>query len=178
MGEARATPTRLNYDYQEQTGDAPSGCAYRSPVHPSLLTVSCTDHDGNDNTAFLGTLAVGDPISVNGVNWTIQSIRPGFGSIEFTIATPRLAPPYGVTGIIFGGVYQPSASDQTLIDHINDAIDIYLDTHGFEGPNARSLLIRLILAEVNASQARGRNAYARSTHSSAGSDARRHARQW
>src|SRR5262245_7827685 len=128
MVEGRVSAaTALNYDYQAAAGDPPAGWAYQSPVHPSLLTVNCTDHDGHDNTAFVRTVALGDPISVNGVAWTVEGIRPGFGSVEFTIATPRVAAPYGVTAIIFGGVYEPSASDQALIDHVNAAMDIYLE---------------------------------------------------
>lgn len=141
--------TALNYDYEAQGGQPPNGRAYQSQSTLGYLTVSYTDHDANDNTNFLSQVSIGDTVTCNGVTWTVSGVTLRGSNILFQIDPPVNAPPYGLTVFTFGPLAPPSSSDQTLIDQINAAMDIYSQTHGFVGPNARNLLIHLILAEVN-----------------------------
>jgi len=148
----------LSYSYEAQSGQPPNGKAYHSSGSLSLLAISYTDADGVDQTNFLSQVAVTDQITCNGVTWTVGGVQLRGSNILFTIDPPQAAPPYGPTQFTFGALAPPDSAEDTLIGQINAAMDIYSQTHGFEGPNARNLLIHLITAEVGS---RGHAAKAR-----------------
>jgi hypothetical protein len=116
--------TTFNYDYQAQGGQPPNGKCYQSSGALALVSVSNTDNDGNDNTAFLTGVTVNDQISCNGVVWTVTEILIKGSNVQFTVDPPSAAPPYGVTAISFG---QSKTAETSVVIAAGESLSTSVD---------------------------------------------------
>jgi hypothetical protein len=117
----------FNYNYQSSGGQPGSGHAYQAAgSSANLLSFSNIDNDSNDNTAFLGALAVNDTIAANGTTWTIQDITIKGSNVQYTVSPAAQAPPFGVTVFAFGGASVAAGYRATIAagQFLSNAVDI------------------------------------------------------